>query len=50
MQPPQMAPAGMVLHLTHGGQDRVMPAGLAVDAERQLRALGARATLDLCSG
>ena len=49
-QPPHVAPAGTVLHLMHGEQDRVMPVGLAVDAERQLRALGARATLDLYPG
>lgn len=49
-QPPQVAPAGTVLHLMHGEQDRVMPVGLAVDAERQLHALGVRATLDLYPG
>ena len=49
-QPPHVAPAGTVLHLMHGEQDRVMPVGLAVDAERQLGALGARATLDLYPG
>ena len=49
-QPPHVAPAGTLLHLMHGEQDRVMPVGLAVDAERQLRALGARVTLDLYPG
>ena len=49
-QPPQVAPAGTLLHLMHGEQDRVMPVGLAVDAQRQLRALGAQATLDLYPG
>ena len=49
-QPPQAVPAGTLLHLMHGEQDRVMPVGLAVDAQRQLRALGARATLDLYPG
>ena len=49
-QPPQGVPAGTLLHLMHGEQDRVMPVGLAVDAERHLRALGARATLDLYPG
>lgn len=39
-------PAGALLHLVHGEQDRVMPIGLAVDAEQQVRSLGARAMLD----
>jgi phospholipase/carboxylesterase len=49
-QPPRVAPAGTVLHLVHGEQDRVMPIGLAVDAERQWRALGAPVTLDRVPG
>ena len=49
-QPPQVAPAGTLLHLMHGEQDRVMPVGLAGDAQRQWRALGAQATLDLYPG
>ena len=49
-QPPRVAPDGTMMNLMHGEQDRVMPVGLAVDAERQLRALGARATLDLYPG
>lgn len=48
--PPRQAPAGVLLHLMHGDQDRVMPAGLAVAAEQALRALGAAATLDLFPG
>lgn len=49
-QPPRIAPAGTVLNLMHGEQDRVMPVGLAVDAEHQWRALGGRATLDRMPG
>ncbi|MDH5540562.1 MAG: esterase [Rhizobacter sp.] len=49
-QPPRVAPAGTLVHLMHGEQDRVMPVGLAVEAERQLRALGVQATLDLYPG
>lgn len=49
-QSPRVAPAGTMVHLMHGEQDRVMPMGLAIDAERQLRRLGARATLDRMPG
>jgi phospholipase/carboxylesterase len=45
-QPPRQAPVGTSMTLLHGEQDRVMPIGLAVDAHRQLRALGARSTLE----
>lgn len=49
-QPPHVAPAGTAVHLLHGEEDRVMPVGLAVDADRQLCALGAGTTLDVYSG
>lgn len=49
-QPARVAPAGTVVHLLHGEDDRVMPAGLAADALAQLRALGTRATLDVFPG
>ena len=49
-EPPRVAPAGTTLNLMHGDEDRVMPVGLAVDADRQLRARGARATLDRFAG
>ena len=49
-QPPRMAPAGTVVNLMHGEQDRVMPVGLAVEAEAQLRTLGARSTLERFAG
>lgn len=45
-QPPRHAPQGTRVHLMHGEQDPVMPIGLAVDAERDLRYLGATTTLD----
>lgn len=34
----------------HGDQDDVMPVGIAVEADRQLRALGALSTLDHFAG
>ena len=49
-QRPRMAPAGTAVNLMHGEQDRVMPIGLAVDADQHLRALGALATLDRYPG
>ena len=49
-QAPRRAPAGAVVHLMHGDQDRVMPVDLAVEAERELRALGAVVTLDRFAG
>ena len=48
--PPRQAPAGTVIHLLHGDQDPVMPVALAVEADRALRALGARSTLDRFPG
>jgi len=49
-QPPRVAPTGTEVNLMHGDQDRVMPVVLAVEADRQLRALGARSTLDRFAG
>lgn len=49
-QPPRLAPAGTVVNLIHGEQDRVMPVSLADDAMRALQALGATVTLDRFSG
>lgn len=47
---PQVAPAGVVVNLMHGEQDRVMPVSLAREAHRTLETLGATATLDRFSG
>jgi phospholipase/carboxylesterase len=49
-QAPRRSPLETDVHLMHGDQDRVMPVALAVDAERHLRALGARPTLDRFPG
>ncbi len=49
-QTPRRPPHETDLHLMHGDQDRVMPVSLAVDADRHLRALGARSTLDRFPG
>jgi phospholipase/carboxylesterase len=49
-QTPRLAPAGTVVHLMHGDQDRVMPMALAVDGASALRALGASVTLDAFPG
>jgi phospholipase/carboxylesterase len=49
-QPPRVAPAGVRLHLLHGDADPVMPVRLSVDAQAQLQALGATATLDRFPG
>lgn len=43
---PHQAAQGVTLNLMHGEQDSVMPMRLAVEAERQLHALGVVATLD----
>lgn len=48
--PPRHAPAGVTVNLMHGDEDRVMPIGLAVDADSRLRALGAFSTLDRFPG
>jgi len=49
-QPPRRAPASTLMNLMHGDLDRVMPVALAVEADRQLRAVGARSTLDRFAG
>lgn len=49
-RPPRHAPAGVEVNLMHGDQDRVMSVGLAVEADRQLRTLGASSTLDRFAG
>ncbi|MCU0964039.1 MAG: esterase [Burkholderiaceae bacterium] len=49
-KPPRFAPTGTEVNLMHGEHDRVMPVLLAVEADRQLRALGARSTLDRVAG
>jgi phospholipase/carboxylesterase len=49
-QPPRRTPLGTVLHLMHGEQDVVMPIRLAVDADRDLKSLGAASTLDRFAG
>ncbi|MCC7182671.1 MAG: hypothetical protein IT509_03775 [Rhodocyclaceae bacterium] len=43
-RPPRHAPAGVVANLMYGDEERVMPVDRAVEAERELRALGAVAT------
>jgi len=49
-QPPRHAPIGVEVNLMHGDQDRMMPVGLAVEADRELRTLGATPTLDRFAG
>lgn len=49
-QAPRRAPAGAVVHLMHGDQDRVMPMALAIDAIAALQSLGATVTLDTFPG
>jgi phospholipase/carboxylesterase len=49
-QPPHTPPVGTVVNLVHGEQDGVVPVRFAIDAEAQLKALGAPATLDLFAG
>ena len=49
-QAPRHAPADVVIHLLHGEEDRVMPIGLAVEAQRALGALGVRSALDCFPG
>lgn len=48
-QPPYLAPMASV-HLMHGAQDRVITIDWAIDADRDLRRLGAESTLDYFSG
>lgn len=49
-QAPRIKPENVAVHLLHGEQDQVMPIGLAVEAERELRSLGALPTLDRFAG
>ncbi len=49
-KPPRRAPVNTTVHLLHGEQDQVMPIGLAVDAESDLRSLGALPTFDRFAG
>jgi phospholipase/carboxylesterase len=49
-RPPRHAPMGVVVNLMHGDQDGVMPVGLSVEADDQLRTLGASSTLDRFAG
>ena len=49
-RPPIYAPANTVVNLMHGDQDPVMPIGLAIEADSQLRALGVPSTLDRFPG
>ncbi len=49
-QPAQRALPGVAVHLLHGEQDRVMPVALAIDAHRQLQALGMPTTLERFEG
>lgn len=49
-QAPRHAPADTAVHLLHGEEDRVMPVGLAVEAQAALQALGAVSTLDRFAG
>jgi phospholipase/carboxylesterase len=45
-QAPRIKPEGVSVHLMHGDEDRVMPIQLALDADRELKALGVPSTLD----
>jgi phospholipase/carboxylesterase len=49
-QPLRHAPKDTIVNLMHGDQDRVMPVGLALDADRQLHTVGATSTLDRFPG
>lgn len=49
-QPPRRVPEDVAVHLMHGEQDQVIPVRLAMDAEHELRSLGANATLDRFAG
>ena len=49
-QPPRIKPENVAVHLLHGEQDQVMPFRLALEAERELRSLGASHTLDRFAG
>lgn len=49
-QPPRTNPENVAVHLLHGEQDQVIPISLAIEAERDLRSLGASPTLDRFAG
>lgn len=49
-QPPRIKPENVAVHLLHGEQDHVISVRLAMEAERQLQALGASITLDRFAG
>lgn len=49
-QPPRSKPENVAVHLLHGEQDQVMPFRLALEAERDLKSLGASPTLDRFAG
>lgn len=49
-QPPRRIHSGMRIHLIHGDSDPVMPVQLAVEAQEQLKSLGASVTLDQIPG
>lgn len=49
-QPPRSNPENVAVHLLHGEQDQVMPVRLAMEAERELKSLGASPTLDRFAG
>lgn len=49
-QPPRHRPESIAVHLLHGEQDHVMPVRLAMEADRELRSLGASPTLDRFAG
>lgn len=48
--PVRRAPPGVQVHLIHGSSDGVVPTRCSVEAEQQLRALGAAVTLDIVPG
>ncbi len=49
-QPARIKPEDVAVHLLHGEQDHVMPVRLAMEAEHELRSLGAAPTLDRFAG
>lgn len=49
-RPPHHVPADAMVNLMHGDQDPIMPIDLAIEANRQLRALGVPCTLDRFPG
>lgn len=49
-QTPRLSPSEVTVHLLQGEQDPVMPIAMAVQAHRELEALGASSTLDRFPG